>query len=128
MSDQHTRRTFVRTVALGTSAATVGAVGTLVGDETKKEPEKNEPRKPETEADARMDLIVARFGKHIDDSARKSVRGEIESIVHRAAALRKFPLDNGDGPFPVFTPYRAPIEIDRPAGRGGNAKERDGKG
>ena len=121
MSDQHNRRSFVRTMALGTSAASIGAAGRLAGDESKKEPEKNEPHKPETEADARMDLIVARFGKHLDDSARKAVRGEIESIVHRAAALRKFKLENGDGPFPVFTPYRAPIGLE---GDARNASDR----
>lgn len=127
MSDPQNRRKFVGTVALGTAAASLSGASPLVGDEPKKDAEKAQPPKPGTEADARMELVLARFGKHIDASALKSVRGEVASIVHRAAALRKFPLDNGDGPFPVFTPYRAPLEIDRPGGRDGDEKERDGK-
>jgi hypothetical protein len=33
----------------------------------------------------------------------------VESIVRRGEQLRKFALTNGDEPFPVFTPYRAPL-------------------
>jgi hypothetical protein len=62
--------------------------------------------KPPTEADARMQLILARFGPQLDEAARKTVRAEVESLTRRAQALRQFALDNGDGPFPVFQPYR----------------------
>ena len=61
------------------------------------------------EAEARMSYVLARFGGHLDEAARKSVRAEIDGLVGRAEALRKVPLDNGDGPFPVFRPYRAPL-------------------
>jgi hypothetical protein len=110
--DRHHRRDFVRTLALGASAATLSGPA-VRGDEPKHD--KEEPPKPRSEADARMELILARFGKHLDADARKSIRGEVESIVRRAEALRKFPLDNGDGPLPVFSPYRAPLgEEDSP--------------
>ena len=56
-----------------------------------------------------MDLVLARFGKQLDEAARKSVRAEIDLITRRAETLRKFALDNGDGPYPVFQPYRAPL-------------------
>jgi hypothetical protein len=56
-----------------------------------------------------MELVLARFGKQLDEAGRKKVRGEVQAIVRRAEALRKFPLDNGDGPFPVFHPFRAPL-------------------
>lgn len=112
MSDPQNRRKFVGTVALGAATAGLGVAAPLVGDEPTKDKEKAQPPKPPTEADARMGLVIARFGKHLDDSARKSIRGEVDAIVHRAASLRKFKLDNGDGPFPVFTPYRAPIALE----------------
>src|SRR4051812_47926668 len=104
---QH-RRDFVRSLALGASASAV-ARSPAVADEPKAG-DANKPDAPKTEADARMDLVVARFGKHLDAKARESVRSEVESIVRRAEALRKFPLTNGDGPYPVFIPYRAPLE------------------
>ena len=56
-----------------------------------------------------MDMVLARHGKYLDEAARKSVRDEVESIVRRGEQLRKFALTNGDEPFPVFTPYRAPL-------------------
>jgi hypothetical protein len=102
------RREFVRRVALVATAAAVPVAGPVLADEPKKPAEpKAEPAR--SEVDARMEVILARFGKHLDDDARKAVRGEVEALVRRAEALRKFPLDNGDGPFPVFKPYRSPL-------------------
>lgn len=107
------RREFVRSLALGASAAVVIAPGASRADDPKpkdKEPEKKTEPKPEeaarTEVDARMELILARFGKQLDADARKAVRSEIEGHVRRAEALRKIKLDNGDEPFPVFIPFR----------------------
>lgn len=106
MSDHPHRRDFVRSLALGASVGLLPQ--TLVADEPDKDsPNQAEP--PPSEADARMALVVARFGRQLDDDARKIVRAEIDSIVQRAESLRKFPLDNSDGPFPVFHPYRAPL-------------------
>lgn len=93
------RRSFVAGLA-GTGVA----LGTAHADDA---PEPARP-KPPTEAEARMDLIIARFGSQLDETARKSVRAEVESLTRRAEALRKFTLENGDGPFPVFHPYRGP--------------------
>jgi hypothetical protein len=107
MDTPHHRRDFVRALTLGASAAALAAPTALRADE-KDEPKKDEPARM-TEADARMALVLARFGKQLDEKARKSVREEIDSIVRRAEGLRKVPLDNGDGPFPVFHPYRAPL-------------------
>jgi hypothetical protein len=72
----------------------------------------DDPKPTESsETDARMALVVARFGKHLDAEARKAIRADVEAIVNRAALLRKFPLSNGDQPYPTFAPYREP---DRP--------------
>lgn len=104
MSDRPHRRDFVRALAFG------GAAGLATPPPVRAD----DPPKPEgeapTEADARYALVIARFGRHLDDDAKKAVRTEIEAVVKRGEALRKLSLDNGDGPFPVFVPFRAPAE------------------
>lgn len=101
MDTPHHRRDFARALALGVPAALALPAA----------PRADEPAKkgPTTEADARMQLVVARYGDRLDDASRAKVRAEVEAIVRRAGALRAFPLENGDGPFPVFHPYRAPL-------------------
>jgi hypothetical protein len=132
--DRLHRRAFVRAFACAGSAF-AAFVGGSRGDEPKAEPIKKDDdektttkptdaEKPasrpaenatknadpfEIEVEARMNLVLARFGERIDDKARVEVRREVEAIVRRARELRKYPLDNGDGPGPVFVPYRAPI-------------------
>ena len=98
------RRDFVRVLALGAIAAP--AIG---ADDPKPKPE---PPKPPDEVDARMAIIVARFGKHakLDDAARAAIRNDVAGVIRRGEALRKIPLDNGDGPLPVFHPYRGPLD------------------
>jgi hypothetical protein len=96
------RRDLLRALALGGLAAAPA----LADEPANTKPD--EP-KPPTEADARMALIVARFGAHLDEAARKAVRAEVAAQVRRAESLRKLPLDNGTGPYPVFVPYRAPL-------------------
>jgi hypothetical protein len=114
MTDRTHRRDFVRALALGASASAGALIGTARADDTKKDDDKpkNDAPAPKTEAEARMELVLARFGKQLDDDARNAVRSEINGIVRRAEQLRKIPLDNGDGPFPVFVPYRAPVAND----------------
>jgi hypothetical protein len=114
----HHRREFLgRGLTLGVSAAALAPVA-LKADDKEKDKEKaakDEPKedketlKSPSEADARMELVLARFGKQLDDPAREAVRREIDAITRRAESLRKFALENGDGPFPVFHPYRAPL-------------------
>jgi hypothetical protein len=110
------RRDFVRSLALGASAGVLLRPSAVRADDDDKDNAKAkddqpraEPEAPKTEAAARMELVLARFGKHLDDDARKAVRAEVNSIVRRAEGLRKFPLTNGDGPLPIFQPYRAPL-------------------
>jgi hypothetical protein len=104
------RRDFARALA----AAAVVAPGALAdepkaADETKDKPK--EGPKPPDEVDARMALLLARYGKHaqLDEKARAAIRNEVAGVVRRGEALRKVPLGNGDGPFPVFHPYRGPL-------------------
>lgn len=103
------RRDFVRTLTLGASASALASAATRA-DEPDKPRTNNAGEVPaNSEADARMEIVLARFGKQLDENARKAVRSEIQGIVRRAEALRKFKLENGDGPWPVFHPYRAPL-------------------
>jgi hypothetical protein len=94
--DTSHRRDFVRRLALGATVSAVAAPGPALADGPAR-----------SEADARMEVVLARFGRHLDDDARKAVRDEIEGHIRRAATLRRFPLTNGDAPAPVFVPYRA---------------------
>jgi hypothetical protein len=106
------RREFLRelTVIVGTTAAMAGG-GAARGDE----PPGAKPEPPvdpsvKAEVDARMGLVVARFGDRLDPKARERVRAQVERQVRRDRSLRQFKLENGDGPFPVFTPFRAGLE------------------
>jgi hypothetical protein len=116
------RRDLLRGLALGTAAGLIGAPSARGGnddDPAKKDQKPAEPatdapppNQNPTEADARMALVLARYGDQLDGDARAVIRAEIEGHVRRAQALRKIPLTNGDGPFPVFHPYRAPLAPD----------------
>lgn len=109
MPDDSHRRRFLQSLT-ATSAIGLVPLTPANADDTPKPADdtpKQEP--PPSEADLRMELILTRYGDRLDDDARRSVRRELDSIVKRAEALRKFPLQNGDQPFPVFTPYRAPL-------------------
>jgi hypothetical protein len=105
------RRDFIRSLAVGASAGALAGAASLRADEPKDRADKpkDETETPKSEADARMELVLARFGKQLDADALKVVRGEVESVVRRAEALRKIPLSNGDGPYPIFRPFRAPL-------------------
>lgn len=95
-----TRRVLMRDLTLaGAAAAAAGVVP--MSETAAAEAESKRP----TEADARMDYLLARFGEHLDEAARKVVRSEVESQVRRSEQLRKLEADNGVGPFPVFRPY-----------------------
>lgn len=110
MSESAHRRDFLRGLAVGGTAAALGRPAPAIADDGPKDKAKEEPKeKPRSEADARMDLILARYGPHLDEAARKAVRAEVESIVRRGEQLKKFTLTNGDEPSPVFAPYRAPL-------------------
>jgi hypothetical protein len=60
----------------------------------------------EAEIDARMALVLARYGDRIDEAARQAVRADIMQHVRRARRLKAFALDNGDGPHTLMTAYR----------------------
>jgi hypothetical protein len=104
------RREFVRVVALGGAAGLI-AQPAPAGSQDEKLDEKKDPAEARREAEvqARMGLILARYGDQLDDDARKSIRRDVEAVVRRGERLRQFALENGDEPFPVFRPYRKPL-------------------
>lgn len=102
MSEHPHRRDFVRTLALGAS------VGLLNQPESAPASAIEEEEKDE-EVEARMALILARYGDQLDEEARSAVRRDVHWAVERARRLRRFALENGDGPAPIFVPYREPL-------------------
>lgn len=103
MSETLHRRDFVRGLAVVGSVAGLGRSARADDDPDKKDPDLT------AEINARMDLILSRYGASLDEAARNAIRLDLESIVRRADALRQFELTNGDEPFPVFIPYRSPL-------------------
>ena len=138
MRENPNRRTFVRALAVGATAAPLVATGALLADDEKSKTKPKTAEEPaerskdvakkevvvkkvetkqkaaehdaafEAEVDARMQLVAARCGSKLDEASKKSVREELVEIVERSRTLKKFALDNGDGPYPVFHPYRGP--------------------
>src|SRR4051812_31248640 len=104
------RRQFLAglTAAVGTTAftpVTRGDEPPKDGHEPKMEPSEK------AEVDARMALVLARFGDKLEPKDRDKVRSQVERQVKRDRTLRQVKLENGGGAFPPFTPY--------PAGGGG---------
>ena len=58
------------------------------------------------DVDARLAVVLARFGDRLDDAGRATVRARIVAQLAEAAALRAVPLQNGDEPDFVFAPFR----------------------
>jgi hypothetical protein len=103
------RRDFVRALALAGGIAALSEPAPSIAQEPPKPPD--DPLAAEVEA--RMNLILARYGEKLDDEARQAVRKDVEATVRRGKALRAFALENGDAPCPIFRPYRAPLAQDQ---------------
>lgn len=97
------RREFVR------ACGVAGAVALGARRVPAQEAEEAKPEEGPSEAEARMELIEARYGEHLDGEARRAVRRGVEGVVRRGTRLRAFRLTNGDEPMPVFEAYRAPL-------------------
>lgn len=109
MTDDPSRRAFVRSLALGTSAGLLSP-SSRAATAPQDEPQEAEAPDPiEREIEARMAILLARHGDSLDEEARGQVRRQVAGVVRRGRSLKEYPVDNGVGPFPVFRPYRAPI-------------------
>ncbi len=105
MPDGPHRRDFVRTLALG---ATAGWLARPASGQDEK-PKDPLDERFEAEVEARMALILARYGDRLDEPARSAIRRDVQSTVKRGERLRKFAMENGDGPAPIFVPFRKPL-------------------
>jgi hypothetical protein len=107
MEHHEPRRHFIRSLAAGTALALAGS-RTSAQDQPARQDEGLDPF--DAEVDARMDLILARYGSKLDEAAREAVREDVRGLVRRGTRLKEFALDNGDGPALVFRAYRGPLE------------------
>ena len=91
-SQKTTRRQFHKAVA------TAAFVGPLAAFESAAAGDAPAPRA----ADALMDLVRARYGKHLNEDRLKRVRGRVEGALAGAERLREVALRNADEPDFVF--------------------------
>ncbi len=112
VGERQDRRAFVRSLIAGGALTTASQVAANAQDDPvqAEKQQKAAPDPLQVEVDARLAILVARRGEALDDEARETIRADIESMVKRARRLRRFVLDNGDGPFPVMIPYRGVTE------------------
>ncbi len=110
-SEDTSRRQILRAA---TAALPIAALGTTVrSDEPQVKPDTPEKDKavalPEdtekAEIDRRMDSILAKFGSRLDETQKKSVRGDVEANYRRAVRLRKVDLNDFEGPATAFVPF-----------------------
>jgi hypothetical protein len=89
-----TRRDFAKTVALMAAAPLTAPAGTA------------QAQKPDAAsgeaADALIELVKARHGKHLTEEQLKAMRPSIARAQAAAARLRKVKLSNGDEPAFLF--------------------------
>jgi hypothetical protein len=103
------RREFVRWLAVG------GASGVLVseGESAFAAAHSQDPAEAadrtslDAEVEARLAIVLARYGAVLDDATRLLIQADIRLHVTRARRLKSFALENGDAPFPVLIPYRS---------------------
>jgi len=96
---------FLRALGAGGGAGLLAAAPGVAAQE----PEAPAVDPSKAEAEARMALIVARFGAHLGDAEREEVRRQVDGVVRQGRELREFALENGDAPSPIFRPFRAPL-------------------
>lgn len=53
-----------------------------------------------------FNAVKRRYGDRLSQQELEEVRKGVEGVVEALEALRSAKLDNGDGPFPEFVPYR----------------------
>ncbi|HEX7833102.1 MAG TPA: hypothetical protein VF787_25835 [Thermoanaerobaculia bacterium] len=69
-------------------------------------PASTPPASPE--AEARIAMILGRYGSRFDDAQRADIRRLITGAQEGLEAMRAFPLDNSVEPATLFRVYRAP--------------------
>ena len=58
------------------------------------------------DVDALLALLKGRYGGRLTDEQLEELSKSVEAASGRAVQMRSVPLDNGDEPAFVFTPFR----------------------
>lgn len=66
------------------------------------------PAPANPEAEARIAMILGRYGSRFDDAQRADIRRLITGAQEGLEAMRAYPLDNSVEPATLFRVYRAP--------------------
>jgi hypothetical protein len=104
-----TRREFARDAAAAAAALLGGACarsGTPARAPAPPSPPEL-PRPSRLEADARVELILSRWGDRLSEEQRTKLRRFAYDAQRELDAIRAYPLEAGDEPTPVFRVYRA---------------------
>ncbi|QDU41457.1 hypothetical protein Mal4_58250 [Maioricimonas rarisocia] len=115
MNDSHvSRRDFARQAALATGGLLAASAGTARGDdETRPERAEQRPpgpggpfRPPEVEDFLMMALLQEFPSDHLSDEQLGGIRAGITGNRRRAERMRRYTLENGDGPATMFRALR----------------------
>jgi len=96
MSEQPSRRRFMKAAALGTVAVTAAATPALAQERT--------PAPADRQAQALAEIVRLRFGQHLNEAQMKSVQQRLARALATAEQLKRTRLENGDEPAFVFVP------------------------
>jgi hypothetical protein len=92
-----TRREFHKTITLMAATPLTTGLESAPAEAAQTQP-------PRTSAEALIELVRIRYGKHLDDEQLQAVRRSIERQLLSAELLRKSRLKNSDEPDFVFSP------------------------
>ncbi len=66
--------------------------------------EQQDAESPQTEAF--MKIIEQRYSDRVGPKQLEQIRKGVDGMAKAAEKLRSVPIENGDEPFSIFTPYR----------------------
>ena len=95
MSDQPSRRRFIKTAALGTVGA-LAAGPALTQDQA--------PSPADRQAQALAEIVRLRFRQHLNEAQMKSVQQRLVRSLATAEQMKRTRLENADEPAFVFVP------------------------
>jgi hypothetical protein len=95
MSEQSSRRRFIKAAALGTAGAF--AAGPALAQDPA-------PSSAERQAQALAEIVRLRFGQHLNAAQMKSVQQRLARSLATSEQLKRTRLENGDEPAFVFVP------------------------
>jgi len=96
------RREFARRAAIASAAtlvpATAFSTATPASLPTAQQPANAPKLPPESEADARTQLVLTQYGSRLSDEQKTEIARISANVQRQLDTLRKFPTQNGDDP------------------------------